>query len=101
MPMAISQSFVFMGEITGHQNYVTLKFQDEGDRAISVEWKKPIKCIESRKEHYAYSKHKGLGKLKGGEQPNHRATSKIWTTKDMMRAEAETECQTVKPSRNL
>lgn len=31
MPMAISQSFVFMGEIMEHQNYVTLKFQDEGD----------------------------------------------------------------------
>lgn len=35
-------------------------------RAISVGWKKPIKCVESRKDLYAYSKHKDLGKLGGG-----------------------------------
>lgn len=31
MPMAVSQTLVFLGETTEHQNYVTLKFQDEGD----------------------------------------------------------------------
>lgn len=31
MPMAVSQSLVFLGEIIEYQNYVTLKFQDEGD----------------------------------------------------------------------
>lgn len=64
-------------------------------RAISVEWKKPSKCVDSKKEHCTFGT-KGPGKMKGGERPHHRATWRSWNTKETRRAEAEMECQTMK-----
>lgn len=49
----------------------------------------------------AHWEHKDLGKMKGGEQPHHRATLRNWNTKEMRRAEAEMECQTMKPRGTL
>lgn len=67
-------------------------------RAISVEWKKQASVLT--KKDTAHWEHKDLGKMKGGEQPHHRATLRNWNTK-MRRAEAEMERQTVKPRGTL
>lgn len=68
MTMAVSQSLVFLGGNLGTSEICHTEVPRwEWQSAISVEWKKPIKWVEARKEHYAYSKHKDLGKLKEGD----------------------------------